>query len=130
MSYDISRVFSSNPGATQVAKGLAVLQDGILSTAFLGVSTVSPPIWELVSVADLVPLFPTINWTNGNQITFGFYDSVSTGGLGFTIDAGYDNFTVAVNFSPVPAPLPMSLLFLVSGIGALISRKFLKTKRG
>ncbi len=128
MSYDISRVFSSDPGATQVAKGIAVLQDGILSTGFLGISTASPPTWDLASVTDLVSLFPQVNWVNGEQITFGFFNSVSTSVLGFTIDAGYDNFQITVNFSPVAVPLPMSLLLLASGFGVLAPRMIRRTK--
>ena len=108
VSYDLARVFTSNPGATQVSKGIAVQQDGVLYGLTTGVSTAAPPTWESFSVTDIVPLFPAVNWTNGNQITFGFQNAVSTSQVGFTIDGGYDNFSVTVNFDPpisgVPSP--------------------------
>ena len=102
LSYDLSRVYTSNPGATQIAKGIAVQQGGVIYSLYQGVSTVAQPSWESLSVADLVPLFPAVNWTNGTEITFGFLDSVSTSETGFTIDGGYDNFTVTVNYTPAP----------------------------
>ncbi len=116
--YDVARVFTSNPGATQITKGIAVRQDGTVYYHFLGVSTASPPNWDSAFVADIVPLFPLIDWANGNTITFGFYDSVSAGSDGFTLDGGYDNFRVDVNYGPVPEPstyIAGALLFLPFG---------------
>lgn len=120
LAYDIARVFSSHAAATQVVKGIAVRQDGVIYTAFLGISVVTPPDWEAVSVADIVPLFPLVDWANGNTITFGFYDSVGTSADGFTIDGGYDNFRVDVNYTPAIVPEPSTyiagaLLFLPFG---------------
>lgn len=102
MSYDIARVFTSHIHATQVTRGLAVEQNGVIQTHFIGVSTATPPNWEHVSIADVLPLFPGINWVNGSTIRFGIFDMVGTSGTGFTIDAGYDNFQVVVNFNAVP----------------------------
>lgn len=104
LSYDITRVFTSDPGASQVAKGVSVRQGGTVYTQLLGVSVVSPPVWESVAVTDLVALFPAVDWSTGSAITFGFYNSVSTSSAGFTIDAGYDNYRVAVNYAPIPEP--------------------------
>lgn len=76
LSYDLSRVFTSNPGATQITKGIAVQQGGVVYSLIQGVSAVAPPNWESFTVAGLVPLFPAVNWANGTEITFGFLDSV------------------------------------------------------
>jgi hypothetical protein len=110
LSYDISRVFSNHPAAIQVAKGISMQQDGIIHTHLLGVSTVNVPTWESVASGNLVSLFPGNNWQDGNEITFGFFNSVGTQHQGFTIDGGYDNYTVTVDYAPnittqVPEPL-------------------------
>lgn len=120
IGYDIARMFSSNPGASQVTKGIAVRQDGTIYYHFLGVSTTTPPSWDSVSIADIVPIFSSVNWTSGNTITFGFYDSVSAGSDGFTIDGGYDNFRVDLSYAPAVVPEPSTyiagaLLFLPFG---------------
>jgi hypothetical protein len=123
LAYDISRVFTSDLAATQVAKGVAVQQDGVLYGQLLGVAVVSPPDWDSVAVADLVPMFPAINWTDGSAITFGFYNSVSTTGAGFTIDGGYDNYRVTVAFTPLLIPEPAMFACLGMGlIGVLAAR--------
>jgi hypothetical protein len=120
LSYDVSRVFTSDPGATQIAKGIAVRQNGVLHSALLGVSVATPPTWESVAVADLLPLFPAVDWVNGSTITFGFYNSVATSSSGFTIDGGYDNYRVAVSFTP-QIPEPSSFAFLSIGVAALLA---------
>jgi len=104
LSYELSRVFTSNPGATQNTKGIAVQQDGVVYVSNQGVSIVAPPTWEAFAVANIVPLFPAVNWTTGTQITFGFYNAVATSETGFTIDGGYDNYRVTVNYGPVVPP--------------------------
>jgi len=121
LSYDITRVFTDEPDATQVVAGVSLQQDGVIYFSFIQVSTASPPTWDPVSVANLVPLFPAINWVNGDTITFGFYDSVSSSTEGFTIDGGYDNYSVTVNYTPAnnAVPEPASLLFLGSGLAGL-----------
>lgn len=116
VSYDIARVFTSAPGATQIAKGIAVRQGDTIYTHLLGVSTATPPNWESVSIADILPFFPLVDWTSGSTITFGFFDSVGTSSVGFTIDGGYDNFRVDVHFVPEPA----SLVLLMSGVVVLL----------
>ena len=99
VSYDVTRISSTNAGATQVAKCFAVRQGGTTYTTLLGVSVVTPPAWDSASIANIVPLFPLVNWTNGGPITFGLCDSVSASGVGFTIVGGYDNFLVQVTSS-------------------------------
>ncbi len=126
LSYDISRVFSNFLTATQVNKGISVRQDGVIYTHSLGISEVEPPIWDPVAAADLVPLFPSVNWTSGNTITFGFHDSVTASTVGFTIDGGYDNYSVTVNSNPIPEPTTIALL----GIGlAGLGGRYVKRRR-
>lgn len=124
LGYDISRVFTSNAGATNVRKGISVQQDGIVYLHSLGSSTVASPVWEAVSATDILPFFPDIDWVSGNTITFGFYDSVSTSATGFTIDGGYDNFNVGVNFTASTAiPEPSTYLFFLTTIAGLFAVK-------
>ncbi|BBM87208.1 PEP-CTERM sorting domain-containing protein [Candidatus Uabimicrobium amorphum] len=103
VSFDVARVFNSVPGATQISRGIAVEQDG---NVFLLIN--SPPAtntsFQNFSVNDIVPLLGGVNWVDGPEITFGFFNQVSTSQTGFTIDGGYDNFEVNVTFNPIPEP--------------------------
>ena len=130
LSYDITRVFTDDPGATQVVAGVSLEQDGVIYFQFIGISTASPPTWDPIAVANLVPLFPAINWVNGNAITFGFYDSVSSSTEGFTIDGGYDNYAVTVNYTPLTStvPEPASLLLVASGLVGLARMKHRRSR--
>jgi|GEM_PF-5194995 len=132
LSYDISRVFTSHAAATQVAKGISVQQDGVIHTSLLGVSTTSLPIWESVSVENLLPLFPSVDWTSGSKISFGFFNAVSTQEQGFTIDGGYDNYNVTVNFNPNATQVPETVNLLGTGmvfaIGLLLNKRALKDR--
>lgn len=119
LSYDVARVFTTNPFATQIAKGIAVRQDGIIYTHLLGVSEATPASWDSVAVADMLPLFPLVNWANGSTITFGILGSVGTATEGFTIAGGYDNFHVEVNAAAVPDS-GASALLLGFGVLALL----------
>lgn len=119
LSYDATRISSSSPAAVQVVEGLAVLQDGQMFIALAGVTTNTPPAWDDVDIANLLPLFPGVNWVDGSDITFGFYDSVSATQTGFSISGGYDNFAVTVNFTPAPVPLPAAAWLLAAGAGGL-----------
>jgi hypothetical protein len=127
LSYDVTRVFSSDAAASQVAKGVSVRQGGTVYTQLLGVSVVSPPVWENVAVADLVTLFPAVDWSAGTAITFGFYNSVSTSGAGFTIDGGYDNYRVAVSFVPIPEPAVFASFG--AGLALLLAARNLRSRR-
>lgn len=103
LSYDITRVFTSDPGAREVTRGIALEQDGIIYRAFGGNFSAYPPFWEHFSMSNIVPLFPLVDWVNGGQITFGFYDLSAAYDVGFTTDGGYDNFAVTIDSVPVPA---------------------------
>ena len=118
LSYDLTRVLTSTPGATQIVKGIAVQQGGVVYTLIQGVSTVAPPNWDSFSVADLVPLFPAVNWKDGTEITFGIFTSVSTSETGFTIAGGYDNFTVTVHYAP---PVPLLQFRFEEGTGTTVT---------
>ncbi|MGE0386390.1 MAG: hypothetical protein AB7Q97_16805 [Gammaproteobacteria bacterium] len=104
LSYDLSRVSSSLPSATQIARGIAVMQDGVIHRSHQGVTAIAIPDWEHFEVTDLVPLFPAVDWIAGSAITFGLFNSAGALETGFTIDGGYDNFAVSVEFTPVPLP--------------------------
>jgi len=54
---------------------------------------------------------------SGNEILFGFGASVGTSGTGFTIDGGYDNFEVTVNFDESTISEPGTLV--VFGLGLI-----------
>lgn len=120
MSYDITRISSSMSSATQVAKGVAIVQDGVLYRSFLGVSTASPPTWESAAVGNLVPLFPNVDWRSGSEISFGFFNSAGASVDGFTIAGGYDNFRLVIDYVPRAVPLPLSLPLLAGGLGLLL----------
>lgn len=117
LGYDISRVFTSVPGATQVTAGLAVEQGGEIYISYLATSTASPPTWDAVAVANLLPLFPDVNWVDGSRITFGFYDAVGATSIPFTIAGGYDNFLVSVSFNPLAAAVPEPGTLALLGLG-------------
>lgn len=114
VSYDICRVFTTHPGATQIAKGISVQQDSVIYSYNAGVTTSMA--WEPFTVSDITPFFPQVNWTDGNQITFGFFDSVGTSEQGFTLDGGYDNFTVEIS----PVPLPGAVWLFGCGLLSLV----------
>jgi hypothetical protein len=119
VTYDVRRTFTSDPGATQVAKYVVLLQDGILHFVFYGVTTSAD--WEPFTSGNLVADAPAVNWTSGSEILFGFADSAFAGlGVPFTIDGGYDNLSVAIDFtSPNPVPEPAAITFLIPALAGL-----------
>jgi len=127
LSYDIRRVYTSNPGATQIAKGIAVKQDSTIHDYYGGVTSTTT--WESFSISNIVPLFPGIDWVNGNQITFGFYDSVGTLTTPFTLDGGYDNFGAEIEYNPIPEPTTIVLMgFGLLGLLGVVIRQRRKDK--
>lgn len=118
-AYDVRRTFSNNIGATQVAKFVVLLQDGVLRFEFYGVSTNAD--WEHFASGNLVTDVPEINWATGGEILFGFANSASAGlGIPFTINGGYDNFAVDVAFNPLSAvPEPGTTILLGAALAAL-----------
>lgn len=109
VSYDVTRIFATRPDATQIRKGIAVRQNGITYRYDAGVSIVNHPTWEPVAITNIVPLFPDVDWScAGSQIVFGFYDSVGTSIDGFTIDGGYDNYVVSIDYQPCATPARVS----------------------
>ena len=114
VSYDIRRVFTTHPHATQIHKGISVEQDSVIYSYFGGNSTSTT--WEPFAVSDIIPFFPQVNWSDGNQIMFGFYDAVGTSEQGFTLDGGYDNFTVEIS----PVPLPCAVWLFGCGLLSLM----------
>ena len=123
VSFDITRIFTSNPGATQVAAGLVVVQNGVVHTNLLGSTTVSQPVWETISVSDITPLFPLIDFISGNTITFGFFDNVATSSTGFTISGGYDNFELKITSTSPPSSVPLPPTIFLFGLGILFILK-------
>jgi len=71
--------------ANQITKGMAVKQDGVIHTVFGG--TTNSEDWISFLDTDIVPDFTGVNWINGSQITFGFYDAVGTSDTPFTLEA-------------------------------------------
>lgn len=119
VAYDVRRVFTSVPGATQIRRGLAVKQGGVVHTVQQGVTTSTA--WAHFEVADIVPLFPGVDWTDGSAITFGFMDDVATSATGFTLDGGYDNFEVEIDVAAHPV-----LLRIVDQDGAEIAGSLIR----
>jgi len=127
--YDIRRTFSNDPGATQVARWVAILQGGVLHLEFYGVTTNTD--WEHFTSGNLVTDVPEVNWTNGSEILFGFANSAFAGlGIPFVIDGGYDNFSVNLDFTPPSGqvPEPATLVLLVSGLAGLATVAARKTR--
>ena len=121
-SIDFRRTFTSNPGATQVVALMVVQQDGVTHNVFGAVTTST----SLVNFfeADITALFPSVDWVSGSEILFGFGGSVGTSSTGFTIDGGYDNFEVTVNFDEVAEPGAFAVFgFGILGLGYMRRRK-------
>jgi len=110
VSYDVRRVSSTHPWANQIGKWVAVQQDGVLHTHLDGVMTSTNWQEKDLSITDVVPLFPDVNWVDGNEVTFGFGDGVATSDIAFSLDGGYDNFRVEIDFVPEPATLALLAL--------------------
>lgn len=109
VSYEVRRVYNSIPSATLIVRGVAVEQDGVVYK-FNGGAT-SSTTWEYFEIENIVPLFPSVNWIDGNTITFGFYDYVYSASSSFTIDGGYDNFRVEIDYNP-PTVVELTSLLL------------------
>ena len=121
ISYDARFMASNNPNETEIALGIALLQNGELHTA-VGGSTTSNAFVNF-SMDNIMALFPDIDWENGSTINFGFFNAASASVNAFSIDAAYDNFQVTLDFTPrVPTPATTSLFL----IAALLSRRILK----
>lgn len=125
LSYDVTRVSTTHQFATQVAKGISVRQDGVVYSVSGGVTVTALPAWDSVATPDLVALFPQINWANGNEIAFGFYDSVGTGATPFTLTGGYDNFSVTIDHQAIPEPATGILMLSSLSALAFIRNRFL-----
>jgi hypothetical protein len=107
-SIDARRTANSIPTAPQIAAGIVVQQDGVTRAQALGTNSTTS--WQNFSAADIVSLFPDVNWISGGEIKFGFYNSASATSTPFSIAGGYDNFTVVANVDPIPEPSTVLLL--------------------
>ncbi len=125
-SIDFRRTFSSTPLATQTALWMVVQQGGTTYDEFATVTTSTS--FVNFTNTDITALFPLVDWVSGGEILFGFGNSAfAGGGIGFTIDGGYDNFEVTVNFDESTISEPGTLV--VFGLG-LIGIGYMRRRRG
>ena len=116
MSLDVTRAATNWPGATQVAERFEIMQAGTIYRYHVGKTEVAPPTWDSASIANAIPLFPSIHWVNGGPITFGFSGTVGAEDIPFTITGGYDNFFVQVTHSDTVTPEPGTLMLIAIGV--------------